>query len=325
MFSVHLPGRRREAFSSLEHDRIEVLWSDWHTNKLRRGHLAGNRFSIRIRNVDPSSAVLAHQCLRVLERAGVPNYFGPQRFGIGMNNHRVGLALVMQSWAEAIDLLLGPEKDRIVPPQSARLETAATKALARGDSHERACRMIRPNERSIFVSALQSAMFNQILSRRIGAGTLGMLVKGDRAQREGQHNTFLVTESSMADADLLRDVEAMQVSTTGPMWGPKMQRAASDVDATELGVLHEFGLADDDLTHMIDLAGDMGAGERRSMRVRVTETDVEGGVDEIGPYVRCAFTLPKGAFATSVLREIIKCDASLRSNADSTAPDRVVS
>jgi tRNA(Glu) U13 pseudouridine synthase TruD len=47
-------------------------------------------------------------------------------------------------------------------------------------------------------------------------------------------------------------------------------------------------------------------GERRPLRVPLVDPEVEGGVDEVGPYVRCAFELPKGSFATTVMREVMK-------------------
>ena len=63
------------------HDRLRILWAKRHGNKLRRGHLVGNRFSIRVRDVDPAEAPRVLRMLGRLERLGVPNYFGPQRFG----------------------------------------------------------------------------------------------------------------------------------------------------------------------------------------------------------------------------------------------------
>ena len=63
-FSIHLPGRAAEVTSAaaaagaLDHPKVQVVWADWHNNKLRRGHLVGNRFSIRIRDLDPLQAPL---------------------------------------------------------------------------------------------------------------------------------------------------------------------------------------------------------------------------------------------------------------------------
>ena len=49
-------------------------------------------------------------------------------------------------------------------------------------------------------------------------------------------------------------------------------------------------------------------GERRPFRVPLTNPDIEAGVDEFGSYIRCAFDLPRGAFATVVMEEIMKND-----------------
>jgi tRNA pseudouridine13 synthase len=46
-------------------------------------------------------------------------------------------------------------------------------------------------------------------------------------------------------------------------------------------------------------------GTRRPYRVPITNTDLEAGLDEHGTYVRVAFDLPRGAYATVVLREIL--------------------
>jgi tRNA pseudouridine13 synthase len=64
---------------------FEVLEAHAHARKLPRGALAGNRFTIRIRDVDAPEAVLAER-LEAISRTGVPNYFGPQRFGRGGAN-----------------------------------------------------------------------------------------------------------------------------------------------------------------------------------------------------------------------------------------------
>lgn len=47
--SVHTPGKTVDDFPHFSHDQVKILWADQHDNKLRRGHLAGNRFSIKVR------------------------------------------------------------------------------------------------------------------------------------------------------------------------------------------------------------------------------------------------------------------------------------
>ncbi len=69
-----------EAWQSITGEGFEVLEAHAHTRKLPRGALEGNRFSIRIRDVDVDDSALAAR-LEVIAARGVPNYFGPQRFG----------------------------------------------------------------------------------------------------------------------------------------------------------------------------------------------------------------------------------------------------
>src|SRR6185437_4854398 len=63
----------------------QVLEAHRHSRKLPRGALAGNRFAIKVRGAAIDDASLASR-LAALERYGVPNYFGPQRFGRGGAN-----------------------------------------------------------------------------------------------------------------------------------------------------------------------------------------------------------------------------------------------
>ncbi len=57
----------------------------------------------------------------------------------------------------------------------------------------------------------------------------------------------------------------------------------------------------------------MIGGDRRPLRIPVIDPEVEGGVDEHGAYIRCAFELPRGSFATTVMDEIMKVHADAES------------
>jgi tRNA pseudouridine13 synthase len=69
-----------EAWREVRHPEFDVLEADAHSRKLPRGALAGNRFIIRVRSVDISDADLGTRVAEI-SQCGVPNYFGPQRFG----------------------------------------------------------------------------------------------------------------------------------------------------------------------------------------------------------------------------------------------------
>lgn len=331
LVSVHLPGRRHETFPELRQDRLAVLWADWHVNKLRPGHLAGNRFIIRIRGVDATRVVHAHRVLARLEKTGVPNRAGEQRFGYLGRNHEIGRALLLGNYREALDLLLGPgdlapptqtearrlyaerkyAQARDLFPRTARTERRALSALARGDGPKRAIDEMDPLQRRYFITAFQSAVFNAVLEDRLRAGTFARLEEGDLAWKHDNGAVFPVTADELAGegARILRErLERLEISPSGPMWGAEMTRASGAVAERELAALTASGVTPEMMTEYRQRTGDRLAAEgaRKPLRVPLMYPDVEGGVDEHGHYIRCTFELPRGAFATVVMREIMK-------------------
>lgn len=84
-FSVHLPGRADPDWSALDSDSVTVLRHARHSRKLQRGTLRGNSFSIILRAL-LGGREQADTLLARIRDQGVPNYFGPQRFGAGNGN-----------------------------------------------------------------------------------------------------------------------------------------------------------------------------------------------------------------------------------------------
>lgn len=322
--SVWAPGKSVEDFPMLRHDKIGVLWADRHVNKLRRGHLRGNRFSIRIRGVPFQAVVHAQKVLDRLGREGLANRIGEQRFGYLGNNHLVGRAIVLGRWGEAAERLLGPNAEHPdAQPEarelfgqgryaeamrgyhhSLRTERGVLKAMANGAGPEQAVRSIERAALSFFVTAFQSAVFNAVLGQRERAGTLATLAEGDLAFMHASRASFMVGAAEMADPTLAERLARLEISPTGPMWGRTMRRAGGEVGKMELEALLATGVTEEDLARYAERGGEL-EGERRPLRVPVIDPDVEGGVDEHGAFVRCAFELPRGCFATSVMREIM--------------------
>jgi tRNA pseudouridine13 synthase len=88
-FSVWLPGKPDPDWSSIENDDLRILESKRHRRKLQRGTLQGNRFVIVLRDVEfdeSSNRETLGQQLALIQKQGVPNYFGEQRFGRGGKN-----------------------------------------------------------------------------------------------------------------------------------------------------------------------------------------------------------------------------------------------
>ncbi len=333
VISVHTPGKTPEDFPMLDRANARVLWADLHTEKLRRGQLAGNRFSIRARGVEPGRVVHAQRALDILGRVGVPNRFGVQRFGYLRNNHLIGRALVLGLHQEACDELLGVS-DRSPPAQrDARMlygegdfggaydlfpphyhsERGVLRALASGKGPGQALATLDKTVRSFYVSSLQSCVFNSVLDRRLDRGTLGQLVPGDVAFVHEDRSELAVSvdelegESGRALGERLARFE---LSPSGAMWGSKMVQARGDPGDDERAALRAFGMEAGDFGLADKRLGEMLEGARRPLRVRVQDPEVEAGVDEHGAYIRCAFDLARGAFATTVMDEVLKGEAA---------------
>lgn len=83
--SVHQPGSRDLGVPGTIAPGLEILSAARHSRKLRVGALAGNRFCIRLRDINVPHAAADRRLLRIAYH-GVPNYFGSQRFGRGGEN-----------------------------------------------------------------------------------------------------------------------------------------------------------------------------------------------------------------------------------------------
>jgi tRNA pseudouridine13 synthase len=303
----------------LDLGRVRVLSVERHTNKIKLGHLAGNRFIIKIRQPTPAPLFQAERIVDVLVGRGVPNYFGPQRFGIRGDNAVIGRAVLRDDYDEAIVQMLGrpcstdrPEARearelfdagnlegsaaawaRVLPDQ-ARVCRALIRA--EGDA-QTAWRAVHHTVRKLYVSAVQSDLFNKVLSRRIER--IDRLEAGDIAWQHRNGACFQVedAEKEQPRCDLF------EISPTGPLFGRRMKEAGLAPGELEEQVLAESGL-DRDQIRVRD--GTKLDGARRPLRAPLLEPAADMGKDTRGTYLRLAFGLPPGAYATSVTREFCK-------------------
>jgi len=330
-FSVLLPNPDQDErrLDRLDTDNIKLLGAQRHDKGLQRGQLMGNRFVIYIRDVEPSSAIQAKRILDRLAQLGVPNFVGQQRFGYRSVNHKIGRLLLLGKWQQILDLMLGyPLESDHAPTRAAREayergdyaaslellpshlypDRQATNALSQGKSPQQAVMAINSQQRAFFISAVQSAIFNRVLDRRLCESEsrgVDRLIVGDVAWHHDLRTSFLV-DQAIAEFENGPGgrVRKRELSPSGPMWGVGMSKAGDIVGRWE-----QQALDDACLTQTILKGGPQGEayGSRRSMLARVKEIDVSSGVDVHGSYVRLAFGLPRGSFATIVLREIMKC------------------
>ncbi len=331
-FSVWLPDRKDEAecIERLADRRLmKILWADRHTNKLRRGHHGGNRFIIRIRNVQPTDVIKAKQIIDRLYAQGVPNFIGDQRFGYRQHNHILGRLLLQGEYQAMLDEMLGQpidadpsnmQKARTAYdrrdfeealkhwPKHLRFDRQALDALRQGKDPQQAVKAIYRSQRDFLISALQSAMFNSILDRRLREDMLTKIIPGDLAWKHDSRSVFAV-DQEIADKENAPAgrVPSLEVSPSGPMWGINMTRAQDTPGEIERQALDVFNVHPDTLAGVGDVHAE---GSRRPMRIALRDPEVQGGSDEHGPYIKLAFVMPRGAFATIVLREVMKIPAN---------------
>lgn len=322
--SVHLPGLPDPPV--LQHPQVQMLWAHRHHAKLRPGQLAGNRFSIRIRRTDPLAAPRVSQALRSLAARGAPNGFGPQRFGHRGNGHRLGLSLAVEDWEGLLQELLGsrgspfPERQREarelfdagdhegslrVWDRGDHAERTALRSLAQGRAPRRAVMSIRESTRRFWINAAQSAAFNAVLSRRLETGTFDRFLAGDLANLHPGRSLFRVSPGMLADPEESRKLQdrigSFDCSPTGPMPGPDCMASEDACADLEHAAMSAMGIP----PLVLEQSPFAASGERRSLRMRVGDPHVESGVDEHGGFIRVAFDLPRGGYATTVLAEVL--------------------
>ena len=97
---ISLPRKFEPALENFEHEGIKILSKTYHNNKIRIGHLKGNRFFIRLKKVTPVAASKIGEALKMIQKHGMPNYFGFQRFGLDGENYKKGKAILEGSLKE---------------------------------------------------------------------------------------------------------------------------------------------------------------------------------------------------------------------------------
>ncbi|MXX27131.1 MAG: tRNA pseudouridine(13) synthase TruD [Caldilineaceae bacterium SB0668_bin_21] len=264
-----LVGHVDESFLEAAPDRIgtktpvTVNWVRLHRNKIKKGHLLGNRFTITITqpSVDGEIAMARAEAIaEQLRGCGLPNFYGPQRLGQNGSNVRRG-------W----ELLRGEKR-------------IANRWL-----------------RSLLLASVQSYLCNRYLALRQQQGRFNRLLTGDIAKKHDTGGLFVVADQTVEQSRF----ERKEISFTAPIYGPKMWEAEAESGELEQAVLAESGL------DLASLARAKMMGTRRLGRILLNDLSVT----RKGTDIVVAFSLPKGAFATTVLREFMKVSDDLLAQA----------
>jgi len=312
---ISIPFNKIDHIENLNLKNSKILNISCHSNKLRLGHLAGNRFIITLRGTHTEALPRAEVILQQLQQRGVPNYFGEQRYGILGNSAELGRLLLRKEftlfcqeiigspqlihnpkWKKAAEYYRNGEIQAAFDslPKQMRDERRLLRMLLEGRSHQAAVTTLPRNLLRLFLSATQSQLFDQLLKQRLAS--LDLLMDGDIAVKHSNGACFRI-ENAAQEQDRSNNFE---ISPSAPLFGSKVMLAMGQPGKAEEALLRESGLTLDcwKLPQGLTMSG-----ERRPLRVPLKEPQI---IDTGKDFLTLSFILPKGSYATNVLRELTK-------------------
>jgi tRNA pseudouridine13 synthase len=229
---------------------VVILDQQVHRRKLRRGAHSGNSFKIALRSdaIDTDIEGIVNR-VAIIDRCGVPNYFGEQRFGRDGGNIELGRQLF-------------------------------------------AGRKLSRHRRGIALSAARSLIFNDILSVRVKQETWNTILPGELANLDGTASIFAVEE---VDDELVARCNAHDIHASGSLWGVGAPKSTGEVAQLECEVAQSHA---EIVTGLIKAKVDAS-----SRPLRLVVRDLQCTVEKDVCWLE--FSLPKGGYATTVLREIM--------------------
>lgn len=318
-------------------------------NPLKLGELQGNQFTVVLRNITGTDAQV-QQAMNSLKEIGFINYYGMQRFGTtAVPTYQVGRAILQNSWAEVMDLILKPrsgaEKGYLV---KCREEWARTRdpaaalrklpvrrcvegQLLRGLSKYGMKNMVSAfgiiprNNRLMYIHSYQSYVWNNMVSKRIEEYGLKP-VPGDLVLK-GATATYIEEED--VDNYSIHDVVM-------PLPGFDVIYPKHKISEAYREMLTADNLDIDNMRHKIRDYSLSGAYRKVVIRpqnvswevvayddpkIPLFNTDVdnlEGKPPPVfaseGKYraLKMDFALPPSTYATMAIREVLKMDTSIK-------------
>ncbi|MBU1203713.1 MAG: tRNA pseudouridine(13) synthase TruD [Nanoarchaeota archaeon] len=253
-FSLRTGVSEEEVKEKVERELgVKVNFVKRHKNKLRIGHLLGNRFRIVVRGVCADALERVEEIRKVIEEKGIPNYYGEQRFGIEGGNVQKGIEFIKGSFKV---------KDRWL--------------------------------RRWYVSCYQSYLCNVYLAERMKRGLFDRILLGDVCKKYDTGGMFVVEEVEKEQ----KRYGDKEISFTVPVYGLKMRRAEDEA------LQFEEEIIEGSEVELKELERVGAGGTRRLGRLLVRDLKVEKCGDSELVF---SFYLPKGGYATVVMREFVKC------------------
>ncbi|WP_427399823.1 tRNA pseudouridine(13) synthase TruD [Glaciecola sp. 1036] len=269
-FSVYHGNRPKPDWSTFDFPEIKILKTTLHNKKLKTGVLKANRFTLKVYLTSEISADKLLQRIENIRASGVPNYFGQQRFG--------------EMRASDGKVYLNGNLD------------LAQRLLAGEQIRNR-------NKRNIVISALRSWLFNEVVSARISAQNHNKVLAGDTLLLSGS-NSFFTSQIEQLNENQQR-LDSRDIQLSAPLWGKP--KSTKDSNSQLLEAIEFEQTVIQQHSDICACLEDLGlTQERRPLMLFPKDMTVDLQQD----CLTLTFTLPKGSFATSVLREMIDVQAA---------------
>lgn len=290
-FSLRIPKKQlpESEFAPVDigvNESVTILAQQWHNKKLNRATHRANQFIITLRDIqfadlgitaseqdlssEKSNKDAVEQHLAHISTTGVPNYFGPQRFGRNGNNVR-----------EALSLFARPAPESRPQPKKSKRKQA-------------------PREQnSMELSAARSLIFNEILAARVRDGSWNTGLAGEVFNLDGSGSIFA---SAAIDDTLQARLASSDIHPTAVLWGVGNDKVSGAAAAIENDIVQK-----DPLLHQLATGlekRDIKA-QRRALRLPIEELSWEWQDTDGDLTLVLSFTLTTGSFATSVLSSLV--------------------
>ena len=264
---ISLPAKYASQVETFTHEKIKILETTHHNNKIRVGHLKGNRFHIRLKKILGVQKNKLDSVLKWIKANGIPNYFGGQRFGTDGNNWEDGKKLIDGKLRirdrKTRDFLIGSYQSYLFNQWlSKRIEIS----LLLEKFSEAETEDVMKLERSLLQGTKEQSSFFKLL-------------QGDLMMHYPYGRVFYV-ENLTEEAERFATKD---IAPTGLLPGTKVKRAEGAAGTIESQYDEEM----------------KQSGARRYAWIQVTE--IEKKYIEERAHYELSFTLPKGSYATNVL------------------------
>lgn len=314
--------------------RVEVVEQYRARDGLSLGYHYGNSFRIRLvgtgANAGSSTAEIDSTRRALRDLPGIPNLFGPQRFGeVRPVTHLVGRELVRGSPENAVETYLAQRVDGAEGPgdaarrayaehhdpgralrefpESYRFERILLERLARGRTPAQALMGLPGELRRLFVHAYQSYLFNRIVSQRVRAGyALTDPQLGDRVLRLGTDGTPARLPPIEVTSDNAREVGETTARGRGLVAGPLVGFGTPCIEGP-VGETLSALLEDDGVDRKsFGLPSMPSEGSEGTWRAYALPSPPIGATPGPAGDMVLRFALPKGSYATVLTREFLK-------------------